>query len=514
MHDYLEGLDKGALVAAKTASANQHSAAGMGADSSVSAFLPMIASTGNPKPVINVGMPAPGVIAPCIRNPVLSENAQNGMQATKNDVLRLDLSSLQYDENGEPSLATVRGFVSQVPASEQGALLDTDGRPTRAAQERFTAVLFKKACGSEDLSRLQAQAVDPEIRNIFRAMITAAGRMSRLEGAGGLDIRSLVTRTAIQAVNARREGVKLDDYAKQSGMFGTGDVATDAGIAAIVDVFAKNSRSAKEMARILDAAASFAYSEANKPAEDMFGETQRATRQDVADLINKENADEPQQDFFGDEQQQAGPESAGRAEREGQTDLVEPAGAEPAREDVQREGDRAAADERGQADIGEAESAGELKFSEKKNRPMLDVARKSPPRTTPEANRAHSSAEESARPTLDVARKSPPSITSETLRAQPSSDQSIEESSRRGSETGSRSAEEVCDSLRSDSVVGDVFAMLERDGAVVVVSSVSELPKNVRVISSHNCSPYKSTEGNGEKCLIQKNSRTALFQGS
>lgn len=551
-------------------------------------------------------------------------------ETAKNDVSRLDFNALQFDENGEPSLATVRGFVSQMPPSEQGALLDTDGRPTRAAQERFTAALFKKAYGSEDLSRLQAQAVDPEIRNIFRAMISVAGRMSRLEGAGDLDIRSLVTRAAIQAVNARREGVKLEDYARQAGMFGTGDAATDAGIAALVDVFAKNSRSAKEMARILDAAAAFAYSEANKPAVDMFGETQRATRQDVADLISKENADEPQQDFFGEEQQQAGPESGqaeGRDEREGQADLVEPAGAESAREDVQREGDRAAADGRGQADIGEAEGAGELKFSRssglaaarekisaflerirgrvfnskgresfedympvsdsfadrvqeltgidvhgfthsivddnvrhamnrhgagnessqeqvplteadllllpeiigrpdairsagistlggqpiiaiekqmadgttfvveeirkgrrklmfltayKKNRPMLDVARKSPPRTTPEANRAHSSAEEAGRPTLDVARKSPPSITSETLRAHPSSDQSIEESRQTGSEGQTRSAEDVRDSLRSDSVVGDAFAKLERAGTVVVVSSVSELPENVR----------------------------------
>lgn len=366
LHDYLAGLDKGAQDVANATSANPCSAVGMEADSFVPEFLPMIVGTGNPKPAINVGMPTPGVIAPSIRVPVLSEGAQNAMQAIKNEVRRTDLNLLQFDENRESSLEAVRIFVSQMPVSEQVALLDTDARPRRSAQDRFTVALFKEAYGNEDLPRLQAQAVVPESRNIFRAMITVAWRMSRLESAGDLDIRSLVTRAAIQAVNARREGVKLEDYARQAGMFGKGDAATDAGIAALVDMFAKNFRSAKEMARILDAAAAFAYSEANKPAVDMFGETQRATRQDVADLISKENADEPQQDFFGEEQQQAGPESGeaeGRAEREGESDLVESAGAETAREDAQREGDRAAADGRGQADIGEAEGAGELKFS-------------------------------------------------------------------------------------------------------------------------------------------------------
>lgn len=357
-------------MAGLTAAYGRGTAAGykveMMADAATHGVKPEVIE-GMKKPVLVRVMPADKIRPDIGDISNTSNNLQmSAVETAKNDVNRVDFNALQFDENGEPSMATLRGFVGAMPATEQGALLDVDGRPTKIARERFKAALFKKAYGNEDLSRLQAQSDDPEIQNILKAMMAVAGRMSQLSGMGDLDLREMVARAAIKAVNARREGVKLADYAKQAGMFETGDPATDAVINAIVDVFAKNSRSAKEMSRVLNEAASFAYSEATKPAEDMFGEAQKATRQDVADFINKENSDELQQqnlfDQQGDEQGGGEPagtaeqqQAAGRDERAGSEDLGKPEGASPAAQDAERQADRPAADARGQGDAGDAE---------------------------------------------------------------------------------------------------------------------------------------------------------------
>lgn len=419
-----------------------------------------------------------------------SNNLQmSAVETAKNDVNRVDFNALQFDENGEPSMATLRGFVGAMPATEQGALLDVDGRPTKLARERFKAALFKKAYGNEDLSRLQAQSDDPEIQNILKAMMAVAGRMSQLSGMGDLDLREMVSRAAIKAVNARREGVKLADYAKQAGMFETGDPATDAVINAIVDVFAKNSRSAKEMSRVLNEAASFAYSEATKPAEDMFGEAQKATRQDVADFINKENSDELQQQNLFDQQEdeQGGGEpagtaeqrqAAGRDERAGSEDLGKPEGTSPAAQDAERQADRPAADARGQGDAGDAEGRTE-------SRAEVEPAQESDDLFSQGDDQAQASAE--ARPRQQEAGAA--ETQEEKPKAEKPKAEAPEENpqgalfSRAGRDGGagsSRSAEDVSDSLRSDRVVGDAFAALEDRGDVVVVSSEDELPAQAR----------------------------------
>ena len=414
-----------------------------------------------------------------------SNNLQmSAVETAKNDVNRVDFNALQFEENGEPSMATLRGFVGAMPATEQGSLLDVDGRPTKLARERFKAALFKKAYGNEDLSRLQAQSDDPEIQNILKAMMAVAGRMSQLSGMGDLDLREMVARAAIKAVNARREGVKLADYAKQAGMFETGDPATDAVINAIVDVFAKNSRSAKEMSRVLNEAASFAYSEATKPAEDMFGEAQKATRQDVADFINKENSDElQQQNLFGqqgDEQGGGEPagtaeqqQAAGRDERAGSEDLGKPEGASPAAQDAERQADSPAADARGQGDAGDAEGRTESRAEVEPAQESDDLFSQGddqaqvPAEAQPRQQEAGAAETQEEKPKAEAPEENPQGAL-------------FSRAGRDGGAGSSRSAEDVSDSLRSDRVVGDAFAELEDRGDVVVVSDASKLPENVR----------------------------------
>ena len=269
--------------------------------------------------------------------------SMNAVETAANDVNRINFDKIVFNDNGEADVDTVIGFVRQMPIAEQGALIDTNGQPTRAAHERFANALFKKAYGDDELVRLSAQAVDPEIRNVIAALSRVAPKMARLEGLGDLDIRGLVKQAAQVVVNAHRQGVSLAKFAAQ------GDITMDPDVHVIVECFAQNARSAKEMARVLEIAADFAYSEGTKDDVDMFGSVERATRQDVLNRIQEETNGRQQQ-------------SAGTAANRTQTtevgnqparapDLAEPAGAEPAAQNVQRETGRTAADGRGSTDV-------------------------------------------------------------------------------------------------------------------------------------------------------------------
>lgn len=158
------------------------------------------------------------------------------------------------------------------------------------------------------LVRLYAKATDPEARNIRSALAQAVPRMARLEGAGSLDIRELVTQAADQAVNSRRPGTKLADMAARS------DVDTDPAIQVVLTLSAGSARSVKPILESLRRAAEFAYTEASKAGADMFGVVERAGRADALDQLEASREARSQKDVVD----QAGREPAGQnADRQG-----------------------------------------------------------------------------------------------------------------------------------------------------------------------------------------------------
>lgn len=228
----------------------------------------------------------------------------SAVEQAKNDAQRVSLDALQFAEDGSVTPETVRQFVRAMPQAEQGGLLDTNGQPTKQAVDRISAAVFARAYGNDQLVRLYAQAQDPEARLILSALAQVAPKMARLEGAGALDIRDVVTQAAEIAVNARRQGIALAKAAQQL------DMTADPLVGEVLDLFVRNSRSVKPVVEALGAAADMAYTEANKPASDMFGEVPRATRGDIINQLRPEN------------------------ERRSQEGLEQPAGRQPVQEDA------------------------------------------------------------------------------------------------------------------------------------------------------------------------------------
>lgn len=244
----------------------------------------------------------------------------SAVEQAQNDARRVDLEALSFADDGAVTAEAVRQFVRAMPQSEQGALLDTNGQPTRQAVDRINAAIFWRAYGNEQLVRLYAQAQDPEARLVLSALAQVAPKMARLEGAGDLDIRPIVADAAQIAVNARRDGISIARAAAQA------DLDADAAVQVVLDIFAASPRSTKPVVEALARAADFAYTESSKPAEDMFGSVPKASRQDVVHRINGDDTSRPQdveqsagrevagQNAPGREAGQPGPQGGGRAQ--------------------------------------------------------------------------------------------------------------------------------------------------------------------------------------------------------
>lgn len=212
-------------------------------------------------------------------------NVQSGLRMTavetaNNDKNRVDLSKLQTYDDGSVTLDSLKEFISKMPISEQGELVDADGNPTKQAADRLDAAIFAKAYENDGLTRLMAQALDPESRVIINALKQAAPKMQRLSDAGeAYDVRNLVARAAERAINARRSGRKLSDEAAQTSLIDSRD--DDDAASAVVKLFADNPRSSTAIAQKLGSMADRLHEEAHKEAVDLFGEVPKEPKAQV-----------------------------------------------------------------------------------------------------------------------------------------------------------------------------------------------------------------------------------------
>jgi hypothetical protein len=170
-------------------------------------------------------------------------SALSPVDQAKNDAKRLQLDSLEFDDNGV-KIGSVIAWINTLPTSEASGLRST-GTVSRQAIDRLNAAIFYKAYGSDELVRLYAEATDAEAKNIITAAGNAAPLMSQLEGAGEYDIRGAVVEAVGIAVAAKRKGVPLKNYLQTVDFTESGE-----GVAVALE-FADNARSAKAMSQKL-----------------------------------------------------------------------------------------------------------------------------------------------------------------------------------------------------------------------------------------------------------------------
>ncbi|WP_321946584.1 hypothetical protein [Paraburkholderia sp. J10-1] len=200
------------------------------------------------------------------------------VEQAQNDATRVNLADLDIADDGKPTETAALAFIAAMPESERNNLMD--GKvPGAKAYERLMAAVFWKAYTDAELVRLYAQSVDAEVKTILGGMASAAADLARLDGAGALDIRGVVTEAASLAVNAKRQGVKLADFARQT------DITLSPDVMEVVRMFVENVRSARKIGERLRDASRFAYEEFTKEDSDMFGTVEKATRAQVLEKL-------------------------------------------------------------------------------------------------------------------------------------------------------------------------------------------------------------------------------------
>jgi hypothetical protein len=205
----------------------------------------------------------------------------NPVEAAKNDGNRFDLNGLQFNEDGGINTQSLIQFVRGMPKEEQGELMDNNGMPNTTAIDRLNNAIFYKAYGSDSLINLYAQAADPEAKLILAALAKAASKVAKLDGAGEYDIRPNIIEATELAVNAKRNGLKLQDIVKQ------GNLGMDPKTMAILQMYADNFRSGKRMGELIGNLADSAY-EQSQAGEDMFGQKPKVPVEDIFKVLKGE----------------------------------------------------------------------------------------------------------------------------------------------------------------------------------------------------------------------------------
>lgn len=225
-------------------------------------------------------------------------NIQSGLSMTaveqaNNDKERLDNANFKVEfdsEDGSVLTKSVKEFVGLLPISEQGALLDTDGTPTRQARERLNSAMFAKAYEDDNLTRLYCQALDGECKNIIDGLSRASSAVQELSSLPSpYDIRKYITEASTRAITARKSGKSLQDSASQVDLFA--NKADDEVIRAIIGVFNENSRAPSRLSKRLEELCNH-MNQAYNASNDMFAMLDPQTKpisQQIVEFLSKKD---------------------------------------------------------------------------------------------------------------------------------------------------------------------------------------------------------------------------------
>jgi hypothetical protein len=192
-----------------------------------------------------------------------------------NDARRIDLSKLEFGEEGEITPHAVKLFVQGMPDEEMNVLAPKR-EPTPIARQRLISAVFWEAYQDAELLDMQAEATTDESRAIMAAMVRAAPLMAKLKDAPpGLDVRAYVVEAVKSAINAQRAKVSLQKWVEQ------GDMTLQKDSSEILKFFASNARSGKRMGEGLVKLANLVLGEIAKPENDMLGPVPKRSRAEM-----------------------------------------------------------------------------------------------------------------------------------------------------------------------------------------------------------------------------------------
>lgn len=198
------------------------------------------------------------------------------------DAQRIDLSTLEFGDDGTISPESVWQFTALLPEEERARLVDSNGVPTQDAVKRLDNAIFQQVYKNMGLTDLLNTTEKTGIARMVSAFRQMAPRLLQLEGTGELDFREALSDVLSEIQAARASGAKLSltELAQQAA------IGRKPEVQAFLDFLAKNDTDGGGVRGIVDAftsLAEYARSNADMAAQgpDMFGQVFKPTKLDI-----------------------------------------------------------------------------------------------------------------------------------------------------------------------------------------------------------------------------------------
>lgn len=169
------------------------------------------------------------------------------------DIDRLpDASTLKINNDGtvnlDGSMDFVRGFVDQLPKSEQANAITADGRLSQDGKRRIESALVQRAYNDSSLVTRLSENLDDDSKIVLNALLKAAPQLSQLSdlvkqgGRHSNTIAADLAQAAQKLSDLKANGLKVNDYLNQGQLI---DDGLSPGARDFLNTFDQNNRSAK-----------------------------------------------------------------------------------------------------------------------------------------------------------------------------------------------------------------------------------------------------------------------------
>ncbi|MFW1978910.1 transglycosylase SLT domain-containing protein [Acinetobacter baumannii] len=214
------------------------------------------------------------------------------------DVDRLpDSTLLKINNDGsiniDGSMDYVRSFVDQLPQSERGSVITSDGRLSQEGKRRIESAIVQRAYGDSNLVTRLSENLDDDSKNVLNALLRAAPQLSQLNDLvkqGGRfenTISQDLAQAAQKLTDLKANGLQVRDYLNQGQLI---DDGLSDGARRFLEVFDNNRKSAKAISESINTEIQAIENMGDPRQGSLFGET---TEEKAALNVIFSNPDQP-----------------------------------------------------------------------------------------------------------------------------------------------------------------------------------------------------------------------------
>ena len=169
-----------------------------------------------------------------------SERAKADVETAGRDVL---------EEYARDPVRAVGRFVETLPATEQGAMVDADGRPSKELRDRVRNAVLWQAYESDGILRAAAESEDPDGKQLLNALTVAAPQFAEVEDGVKTAVNAAVDRIAAARASGMNNKQVLEQVVGQQELIP--DETFDDGARTVAQALMERARSGKRMSEYL-----------------------------------------------------------------------------------------------------------------------------------------------------------------------------------------------------------------------------------------------------------------------